>query len=260
MSGYVDIHAHVLPGIDDGPSDLESALLMLRAAASAGIATIAATPHLRADFPGVHIRELAQRCQDLRDAAAAEAIEIEIVPGAEVSVSWVLEASEEELRLASYRQQGHDLLIETPSSNILGLDRILYELRLKGYRITLAHPERNADFRKDASLLGALVAQGALLQVNAESLLGSRHSGPGRFVRSLCRDGVVHALASDGHRAERWRPVTTLSGGVSAAADLVGAERANWMASTAPRAIVQGTALAAAPEAAPGRRRLFGRR
>lgn len=260
MSGYVDIHAHVLPGIDDGPSDLESALQMLQAAASTGITTIAATPHLRSDFPGVHIRELAQRCQELRDASATEGIEIEIVPAAEVSVSWVLEASDDELRLASYGQQSQDLLIETPSSNVLGLDRILHELRVKGYRITLAHPERNADFRQDPSLLEALVAQGILLQVNAESLLGSRHSGVSRFARSLCRDSVVHVLASDGHRAERWRPVTHLSRGVSAAVELVGAERANWMASIAPRAIVQGTALGVPPDVEPGRRRLFGRR
>ena len=75
MSGYVDIHAHVLPGIDDGPSDLEGALAMLRAAAESGTTTIASTPHLRSDYPDVHVNELAQRCQALREEIARAGIE-----------------------------------------------------------------------------------------------------------------------------------------------------------------------------------------
>lgn len=260
MSGYVDIHAHVLPGIDDGPSDLDSALAMLRTAAASGITTIAATPHLRSDFPDVHVHELAERCQALREASERDGIEVALVSGAEVSVSWALEASDEELRLASYGQRGRDLLIETPATNVLGLEQILYDLRLKGYRITLAHPERNAEFREDEATLRALVDDGVLLQINAESLLGPRSTpGPRRFARDLCRAGLGHVLASDGHRAERWRPITVLPAAISAAAELVGAERAQWMAGTAA-AIIDGTEVSPPPEVvSPRRWRLFGR-
>lgn len=74
MSGLVDIHAHLLPGIDDGPDDLEGSLEMARMAVSKGVQTIAATPHLRSDFPKVHLEELAKRCDQLQRAIDAEGI------------------------------------------------------------------------------------------------------------------------------------------------------------------------------------------
>ena len=76
MAGYVDIHAHVLPGIDDGPDDMDESLAMARAAADSGIAVIASTPHLRSDFPDVHVRELADRCEATQAAIDAAGIAI----------------------------------------------------------------------------------------------------------------------------------------------------------------------------------------
>ncbi len=84
MDGYVDIHSHILPGIDDGPSDLEGSVAMARAAADVGISTMAATPHLRSDFPDVHVEELARRGQEVRDALGREGVPVTVVSAAEV--------------------------------------------------------------------------------------------------------------------------------------------------------------------------------
>jgi protein-tyrosine phosphatase len=263
VSGYVDIHAHVLPAIDDGPGDLQASLELLRAAADAGTTAIAATPHLRSDFPDVHVHELSARCGFVREAVEEAGIPIRLVQGAEVSLSWALDASEEELRLASYDQRGTDLLIETPSSNILGFDRLLYEFRARGYRITLAHPERNAQFASHEDLLRSLVDRGVLLQINAESLLGpAGRAGHRRFARYLCTEGLAHIIASDGHRAGRWRPVTELGEAAGPAAELVGPERARWMLEEGPAAVLAGSPLPAPPsiEGARRRRRFFARR
>jgi protein-tyrosine phosphatase len=262
VSGYVDIHAHILPGIDDGPSDIDSALAMARAAVDAGIATIVATPHLRPDFPDVRVHELCQRCAELRAEIEREQIPIELVVGAETSIGWALEANAEELRLASVRQQARDLLLETPFSQVIGLERLLYELQTRGYRLTLAHPERNADLRRDDAMLRQLVNQGVLLQLNAGSLSESSGSSVRRFARHLCAEDLAHVIASDGHRGERWRPVGALARGVSAAAELVGIERAEWMARDAPLAIIEGRELPAPPAIAPAAKgwRRFGRR
>lgn len=262
MSGYVDIHAHVLPGIDDGPRNLEGALAMLRAATEAGTATIAATPHLRSDFPHVRVDELAHRCDALREEIAREGIEISVVSGAEASLPWALEAAEDELKLATYAQRGTDLLIETPSLAAAGLDRMLYALRLRGLRVTLAHPERNPEFQRDPSQLGELVRQGVLLQLDAEAVLDTRRRSPvAQLARSLCVDGLAHALASDGHRGASWRPVTNLAPAQQALAAIVGPERSRWMTQTAPAALIEGSEL---PEPPPivdgrGRGRFFGR-
>jgi protein-tyrosine phosphatase len=263
VPGQVDIHAHVLPGIDDGPRDLDGSLELLRAAVEAGTTTIAATPHLRADFSDVHVHELAARVSLMREAVEEAGIPIRLVSGAEMSLSWALDATDEELRLASYEQRGTDLLIETPSTNVLGLDRLLYEFRRKGFRVTLAHPERTAQFARHQDLLRALVDQGVLLQINAESLLGSAgRSGYRRVARNLCTEGLGHVIASDGHRASGWRPVTELGEGAAAAAELVGPARARWMVSTGPAAILDGKELSEPPsiEQQRRRRRLFARR
>jgi protein-tyrosine phosphatase len=202
----------------------------------------------------VHLDELADRCQEVRQALEREGIPVRVIGGAEVSLSWALEASQDELRLASYDQLGADLLIETPSANVIGIDRLLYELRAAGYRITLAHPERNHQFTRHASLLETLLDQGVLLQINAESLLGpSSRSGPRRFARQLCEQGLAHVIASDGHRAARWRPVTELPESFGAASGLVGQARAEWMMSDAPWAIVTGAELPEAPPLEAGR-------
>jgi protein-tyrosine phosphatase len=253
--GYVDVHAHALPGIDDGPSDTEGALAMLRAAAATGIQTLAVTPHLRSDFPNVHVDELERRCRALREATMREGIGLGIVCGAEVSLVWALEASDEQLALATYGQRGTDLLIETPTFDVVGLESRLHQLLAKGLRVTLAHPERNIEFQRALARLAGLVADGVLVQINAETLLGAtRRSDTHRLGRYLCCEGLAHALASDGHRAAGWRPVTCLGQAAQLAAQLVGPDRAHWMTHTAPAAIVAGTELPDAPEALNGRR------
>jgi protein-tyrosine phosphatase len=262
VSGYVDIHAHVLPGIDDGPPDLPGALEMLRAAADSGTATIASTPHLRTDYPDVRVNELADRCQALREEIAREGIDIRLVSGAEVSLIWALEASEEDLKLATYAQRGTDLLVETPSLNVAGLDRLLFELRVKGFRITLAHPERNLEFQRDPSRLEDLARQGVLLQPTAGALIRKgRRSPTTRLAQHLCAEGLVHALASDGHRAASWRAVTSIAVAENAVEAFVGPERARWMTHTAPSAILDGAELPPPPPTVDRRRRrrLFGR-
>ncbi|MGI8903132.1 MAG: CpsB/CapC family capsule biosynthesis tyrosine phosphatase [Solirubrobacteraceae bacterium] len=252
MSGFVDIHAHLLPGIDDGPDDLEGAVEMAGAAAAAGTETIAATPHLRGDFPTVRVDELAARCQALREAIERDGISLRMVSGAEVGLVWALGASEDQLRLATYEQRGSDLLIETPS-DVSALAELLGGLRVRGLRVTLAHPERSGAWQRDPRPLASLCQQGVLLQVDAAALLARRTSPVGRLAERLCREGLVNAIASDGHRAASWRPVSDLAEGVEAAAALVGPARAQWMASDAPGAIIAGRGLPDAPEIEAGR-------
>lgn len=236
---------------------------MARAAVDAGIEVIAATPHLRRDFPNVHIEELAERSDYVREALKREQIPLGVIGGAEASLAWALEADDDHLALASYGQRGTDLLIETPSGSVIGFEHLLHELLTRGFRLTLAHPERNPEFQRDHAPLGDLVSQGVLLQVNADSLLvASRRSPLRRLAERLCQDGIVHAVASDGHRGESWRPVTRLAEGMAATAALVGTERASWLVEAAPAAIIEGRPLPEPPQMiAPARGpRLFGRK
>jgi protein-tyrosine phosphatase len=246
--GFVDIHAHLLPGIDDGPKTLEESVAMVGAAAAAGTSTLVATPHLRADFPAVDVFELADRCRALGTAVRDVAPTVELVSGAETSLGWALAATNEELTLASYGQRGTDLLIEAPFSTMPPIEPVLGELRSRGYRVVIAHPERSPELQRDRERVRGLVEEGALLQVNAASLASEApRSRTGKLARWLCEEGLAHAIASDGHRSARWRPVGLLADGVAALAELVGESRARWMAEAAPGAIVAGRELPAWP-------------
>jgi len=259
MDGFVDIHSHLLPGIDDGPTDMAGTLAMAQAAAEAGTATLAATPHLRADFPGVHVREIAAACQRVQAEITAAGIALDVVAGAETSLIWAIDASEDDLRLATYGQRGSDLLVETPA-DVSTLEPLLYQLRLHGLRVILAHPERCSAFMSDLDKLVRLSEHGILLQVNADALLASKKAPGRRLAEHLCRQGLAHVLASDGHRGHEWRPVSALGDGVEALARLVGTARAQWMAVDVPAAILEGRELPPEPEVKHVRSGLWRRR
>src|SRR5205085_236672 len=107
------IHSHFLPGLDDGPRDLDESLAIASAAVESGTSTIVATPHLNAEFPAVRADQLAGHCDALRDALRRAKLPLEVISGGEASLTWALDANDEQLRLASYAQRGTDLLIET---------------------------------------------------------------------------------------------------------------------------------------------------
>lgn len=260
MGAFVDLHCHLLPGIDDGPEDLEASIEMARAALAAGTAQIVATPHLRPDFPRVRVEEISTRCEQLSAALSAAEVELQIIPGAETSLVWALEAADEQLTAATYGQRGRDLLIETPD-DVTMLDEMLYRIRVRGIRVTLAHPERSRSFQREPRRVERLVEQGVLLQVNSDALMAKPSSGTRELATLLCREGLAHALASDGHRAVAWRPVSSLAAGVEAATKLVGAGRANWLATAAPAAIIAGDELPEPPAIETARRSFWrGRR
>jgi protein-tyrosine phosphatase len=254
LEPLIDLHAHLLPGIDDGPGDAEGALAMAAEAAASGVGVLAATPHLRHDFPAVRPEELASRVSALRAQLGAAGVALELVSGGEVDVAWAQHASDETLRAVSYGARGTDLLVETPYGELPpAFEELLFRIRVRGFRVLLAHPERNPTFQRDPARLARLVDDGTLVQVTAASLVSGRGSRTGAFGRSLVRDGLAHVIASDSHGG----------GGrasLAAAVAAMGEGRARWMATEAPAAILAGEPLPLPPAAARARRRGWRRR
>jgi protein-tyrosine phosphatase len=243
----IDIHFHLLPGIDDGPSTMDEALKLARAARREGVSTVAATPHLRADHPLVKPTELAGRVAELDRRLVEEAIDLRVVAGGEVDIFWAHDASDEDLRLVSYDQAGSDLLVETPYGYLSEVfEELVTRVRGRGFRVTLAHPERNPTLRRDPSRLAMLVTQGVLVQLNTGSLIrGAADRETRKFAVTLVREGLAHVLASDSHHIRGGRS-PNLAGGVEAV-ERVAPGRALWMAREAPAAILEGANLPPAP-------------
>lgn len=239
----IDLHTHVLPGIDDGPAELAGSMALVDAAARDGVEVLCATPHLRADFPAVHVGDISDRCAELE---AASGNRTRIVPGGEVSVAWAGQADDAALRLASLSQRGSDLLVETPYDSLSApFEELLFDLAVRGYRVVLAHPERNPSFQRKPARLRALLERGVLVQVTASALVGARRSPSPRLARALVAEGAAHVLASDAHAANGVRRAG-LSAAVGAGRRLAGA-RAEWMVTDAPAAILAGEPLPPPP-------------
>ena len=239
----IDLHCHILPGIDDGPANEHDSLELGRALVAGGCQIVAATPHLRDDHPGVRVEELAERCEALNEALAAASIALLVVPAAEVDVLWARGASDEQLGLATYGQHGMDLLLETPYGPLPdAFEDVVRGLRARGLRILLGHPERNPTFQRDPARLARLVRDGVLVQVTAQSLIDEgRRSASRELAVALVEQDLAHVIASDAHSAVRFRP-PNLAEGVRAAARIA-PDRAAWMAVDAPLAILAGKAL-----------------
>ena len=244
----IDLHCHILPGIDDGPPTIEASVALARALVADGTQTVAATPHLRSDHPAVVVGELADRCAELRAALADAEVPLEVVSGAEVDLLWAHRASRDELALACYAGRGTDLLLETPYGPLPpGFAELLDELSQAGFRVLLAHPERNAAFQRTPGEVAKVAEAGVLVQVTAASLaLDPRQSKSARVGRGLVGDGVAHVVSSDLHGTEGISR-EPLSAGVAAASDVAGDAVARWMVTDAPRAVLDGRPLPPAP-------------
>ncbi len=226
----IDLHSHVLPGIDDGAADLDEALAICRAAAADGTDVLAATPHVRHDHPTTP--ELMESVLATVRAAAGDTITL--VPGGELDLMELDRPRDELLGFALAGNPGY-LLVETPYHGwpldiSLRFDRLLVD----GITPVLAHPERSPDVQQRPDLLAGLVDAGALVQVTAASVDGRMGRGSQQCVRRLLDAGLVHLIASDAH-ASSVRAI-----GLGAAARAIGDERlARWLTDDVPRAIVE---------------------
>jgi protein-tyrosine phosphatase len=231
----IDLHCHVLPGLDDGALDLEDSVGMARQAEADGIGTICATPHIRWDHDVV-IDEIGAHVERLQEELSRREIPVRIVPGGEVAQTAVEGCGDDALRSLSLGGAGGWILLEPApgplAAELLGPVQRIHEA---GMGAIVAHPERHAGADLEAQL-EALVAQGCLIQWTAAFVAAA---SPGDLVLRLAERGLLHLLGSDAHSSHAGRPVA-LSEGFDRLGEVLPAERVEWMAETAPEAIVRG--------------------
>jgi protein-tyrosine phosphatase len=241
LPGVIDLHCHILPGVDDGPATMEDALAMARVAWEDGVRTIVATPHVSHDFP-TDPSEIAGRVDELNAAMQAAGVEIAVVRGAEVALTKLAELDRPAIELACIGD-GPYLLLESPYQYMPdSLERIVFEAQLAGFRPVLAHPERSGCFHGRLERLRGLVERGVVTSVTAASVSGRFGKPVAGETRRFVSQGLVHNVASDGHGVDRRSP--RLSG----ARERLGEEEFAWATQAVPAAIVAGSDLPARPE------------
>ena len=240
----VELHFHLLPGVDDGPGDLASALDLAREAAGDGTGLITCTPHAR----DAAVEDIPQRTAALRAALAAAGIDLEIRPGVELAWDDVADLDDATLdTLAQGPPGARWVLLEAPlpgTGTLQDFEASARELRERAFGLLIGHPERSPVVTSAPGAVDRLLAAGDRLQLNASSLTGYHGAVAQTFGLDLARSGRASVIASDAH-APRSRGAS-----LGRAVDVLRrhgmpAARAEAMVAATPRALVDhGIAVA----------------
>ena len=236
----VDIHCHILPGVDDGARSIDESLGMLSKLAAVGVETVVATPHILRGSYEISSPERQEMVASLQKAAEENDIKIQIKPGAEYYLAPQILADIDKLEEFTINNNGKYILVELPMQIVPpSMEEIFFSLKVKGITPILAHPERNAKICQSPNILFNFVLKGCLTQINVGSILGHFGMEIRKVARGLLTHRLAHVIASDMHSV--YSP--TMDQVVPEVERLVGKERAARMFIDTPRQILAGEAI-----------------
>lgn len=205
MSGIIDVHSHLLPGVDDGAESFNASFKLLRAEYEQGVRSVILTPHYRKDYFEADRAIVKERFCELGDRMASVGIQMQIYLGCEFHrenemMSFI--CSDAAYTMAGTRY----VLVEFSGSDDEScFTRYVREMVICGYRPIIAHVERYPDMR-NLQRIEHLIRRGAYIQVNAGSILGREGMRQKGFSRKLLKEGFVHLIGSDAHDLRRRTP------------------------------------------------------
>jgi protein-tyrosine phosphatase len=235
----IDLHCHILPGIDDGAENVKESISMARVAAKDGITHIVATPHIRETL---HPADFLKKCvRNLNQALKKHHVPVEILCGADVYAMLPIQQM-----MAYSINNSRYILIEFPYTHIPAnaLD-ILFNLKLEGLIPIITHPERNPSVIHNPEKLFSLLTGDVYAQVTADSLTGNFGIQIQECAFFLLKKGAVHFIASDAHSALIRSPL--LSEAARLAQKIVGKEKARMLVEDNPLAVISGKQIDLSP-------------
>lgn len=241
----IDLHCHLLPGIDDGAPDRAVALAMARMAVADGIDTVACTPHI---YPGLYENDRAgilAAVEAFRGELANEGIALQLTTGADTHLAPDLVEGLRSGRIATLADSRYFLFEPPHHVAPPRLADSVFQVLAAGYVPVVTHPERLTWIEEHYPLFAQLVRGGAWMQVTAGSLTGRYGRRPRYWAERMLDEGLVHILATDAHHCERRVPL--LAEGREAAATRVGADEAMHLVQTRPECILYNRPACEAP-------------
>ncbi|NOY69175.1 MAG: hypothetical protein GXP53_06735 [Deltaproteobacteria bacterium] len=231
----IDLHCHILPGIDDGASGIQASIEMARIAANDGIQKIVATPHIKDNQYSA--QSIADKTLSLNQELRDLGISVEIVPGAEISS--LLPVS---IIKAFTLNRTPYILLDFPVDYVpINSKELFFELLVNGLKPIIAHPERNQSIIRDPEKLFSLLDTNVHVQITAGSLTGLFGREIKKCAIHLLKKGVVDVMASDAHTPTHRRPI--LSNALKKAEKIIGTQKARDLVFKNPTAIIEGNKL-----------------
>jgi protein-tyrosine phosphatase len=237
----IDLHHHLLPGIDDGSKTMENSVAMAKLAVADGITHVVCTPHANGKY--AYNRESNEvLLAELRNHLAEQNVPLTLGLGCDFHLSYdnIEDAKANPTRYA-INARGY-LLVELPDYGLpRGLTEVFYELQLAGLTPILTHPERNPTLQADMKRLEGWLRAGLLIQVTGDSVRGSMGKNAEKMAHQLLANRWVHILATDAHNVTSRPP--RLREARSIVAKKYGSEYAEFLCVTNPKAIYEGNSL-----------------
>lgn len=235
----IDLHNHLLPGIDDGPATLEESLQLAHIAVSDGISHMVVTPHIHPGRYENQIATIEPVLQQLRAALVEQAIPLTLSMGAELRISaeMISMIPAGKIPFLGEWEGKKVLLLELPHSHIPpGSDKLIGWLKAQNIIPMIAHPERNKEIINNIDKINPFIEQGCLLQVTAMSVAGQFGEKPFEIAKELLIRGWVTVMATDAHNISHRPPI--LTDGLTAATQMIGAEAAQRLVKETPEQII----------------------
>jgi protein-tyrosine phosphatase len=242
---FVDIHCHLLPGIDDGAKSWEESLAMAEIAVADGIGTIVVTPHQLGNFAHNGGATIRQRTAELQQQVREQGLPLVVHPGADVRIDEFMLAGLRSGDVLTLADRGTHVLLELPHELYFPLEGVLDRLQQAGMIGILSHPERNQGLLQQPHLTRSLVERGCLMQVTAGSLMGTFGQPCQKMAEWMLEEGLVHFLATDAHGSKSRRPL--LKRAFQRVTQLLDEETATDLCCRNPAAIVAGESVVAKP-------------
>lgn len=235
----IDLHCHILPGLDDGIQEVGESVEACRIAVQDGITGIVATPHYKEGFFEAAPETIRAAISDLKKRLVGEGLQLQIYPGSEVHLTDNIPGKIRNGSILTLNDTQKYILLELPYTQYpVEFEQHIFALQLAGIKPVLAHPERVRYFKDDIGRVAEAVRLGALTQVTSSSIMGIFGEETTNMCFELAAKGLIHIIASDSHDASRRAP--RLMDACGAIAKVVGEEGALKMISHNPLAIIRG--------------------
>ena len=239
----IDLHSHILPGIDDGAANMAATLDMARLAVADGVRIMACTPHMMPPLYPNHSGIIQPAVEAAQRAIDESGIDLRLIAGAEVHLAPDLLKQLRSGYAQTFGSTSYFLLEPSHTITPPQFERFVKAIIDAGYRPIIAHPERLTWIEQHYALICAVDEAGAAMQLTAGALLGQFGSRPRYWAERMLSEGRVDIIASDAHDARRRLP--GLSAGMAAAAVIVGADSARAMVLDNPAAVLRDQPLPA---------------
>ena len=244
----IDLHCHILPGVDDGPASLAESLQMAETAVAGNIHTLVATPHADTGVYCFTPADIAERVAGFNAELAAAAIPLQVYPGAEVQLSPGLAERLHQGKVTTINNTRYVLLELPPTLLPASGKNELFSLLDNGFIPIIAHPELHPYLQRHPAYIGDLVQMGVLCQITAQSLVGAFGWKIKKVAEQMLRNRLVHIIASDAHGTEGR--VVELDPAVTAATRVLAShEKALHLVTHVPAAIIGDSDIEVDPPA-----------